>query len=123
MAMATGCRMIRLEDLQPRVTLQGILPDNAVTVVSVQWLGSDALELTYKGPAGRVGQVLLYRDDEPRLEVIKAGRSWSFDKEEVMPLEEAMVLLREAEEERAQADQELAQVLRTLGLGDFRAEA
>jgi len=46
----------------------------------------------------------------------------SNDKEEVLPLEEAVVLLREAEEERAQADQELAQVLRTLGLGDFRAE-
>jgi type I restriction enzyme M protein len=46
----------------------------------------------------------------------------SNDKEEVLPLEEAIVLLREAEEERAQADQELAQVLRTLGLGDFRAE-
>jgi type I restriction enzyme M protein len=45
----------------------------------------------------------------------------SNDKEEVLPLEEAMVLLREAEEERAQADNELAQVLRTLGLGDFRA--
>jgi type I restriction enzyme M protein len=47
----------------------------------------------------------------------------SNDKEEVLPLEEAMVLLREAEEERAKADQDLAQVLRTLGLGDFRAEA
>jgi type I restriction enzyme M protein len=46
----------------------------------------------------------------------------SNDKEEVLPLEEAMVLLREAEEERARADQELARVLRTLGLGDFRAE-
>jgi type I restriction enzyme M protein len=44
----------------------------------------------------------------------------SNDKEEVLPLEEAMVLLREAEEERAQADRDLAQVLRTLGLGDFR---
>jgi len=46
----------------------------------------------------------------------------SNDKEDVLPLEEAMVLLREAEEERAKADRDLAQVLRTLGLGDFRAE-
>ncbi len=38
------------------------------------------------------------------------------DQEEVLPLEEAMVLLREAEEERAQADLELKSVLRQLGL-------
>ncbi|MCL4079015.1 type I restriction-modification system subunit M [Coriobacteriia bacterium Es71-Z0120] len=38
------------------------------------------------------------------------------DQEEVLPLEEAVVLLREAEEERAEADRELHRVLRTLGL-------
>lgn len=39
------------------------------------------------------------------------------DKDELLPLEEAVVLLREAEEERAEADRELARVLETLGLG------
>ncbi len=38
------------------------------------------------------------------------------DTEEVLPLEEAMVRLREAEEARAEADRALAEVLRTLGL-------
>ncbi len=38
------------------------------------------------------------------------------DKEEVLPLEEAVILLREAEEERAQADWALQEVLKTLGL-------
>ncbi len=38
------------------------------------------------------------------------------DHEEVLPLEEAALLLREAEEERAEADRELDEVLRTLGL-------
>jgi len=46
--------MSKLEDLHPQVALRGILPDCAVTVVNVQWFGSDALELTYKDPAGRV---------------------------------------------------------------------
>lgn len=44
------------------------------------------------------------------------------EKEEVLPLEEAVVLLREAEEEQTEADRQLARVLKTLGLGDFRAE-
>ena len=38
-------------------------------------------------------------------------------KEEVLPLEEAIVLLREAEEERAQADRALREVLARLGWG------
>ncbi len=43
------------------------------------------------------------------------------EKEEVLPLEEAVVLLREAEEERAEADRELDRVLKSLGLGGLRA--
>lgn len=38
----------------------------------------------------------------------------------VLPLEEAVTLLREAEEERAQADAKLAEVLESLGLGGLR---
>jgi SNF2 family DNA or RNA helicase len=68
-----------LELLTPNASVRGILPDHLVTVVSVTWFGSAALELTYKAPDGRVGSVLLYRDDEPRLELVEQGRPWSFD--------------------------------------------
>jgi SNF2 family DNA or RNA helicase len=71
--------MSRLEDLQPNAAVRGILPDALVTVVSVQWFGSEALELTYKTSAGKVANELLYRHDEPRLEVVEQGRPWSFD--------------------------------------------
>jgi hypothetical protein len=71
--------MTRLEDLQPNAAVRGILPDALVTVVSVQWFGSEALELTYKTPAGKVATELVYRHDEPRLEVVERGRPWSFD--------------------------------------------
>jgi SNF2 family DNA or RNA helicase len=71
--------MIRLEDLQPNAAIRGILPDCLVTVVGVQWFGSEALELTYKTPGGKVANELLYRHDEPRLEVVERGRPWSFD--------------------------------------------
>ena len=70
---------MRLEDLQPRSTVRGVHPDGPVTVVSVAWFGSEALELTYKTPAGEVANELLYRDDEARLEAVEAGRPWSFD--------------------------------------------
>jgi len=69
----------KLEDLKPHTLVRGVLPDGPVTVVSVQWFGSDVVELTYKDAAGRLGNVLLYRDDEPRLEIVEQGRPWSFD--------------------------------------------
>jgi superfamily II DNA or RNA helicase len=71
--------MARLEDLQPNTAVKGIVPDQVVTVVSVQWFGSEALELTYKGPSGRVANELLYRSDEARLQIVEHGRPWSFD--------------------------------------------
>lgn len=71
--------MAKLEELQPNASIRGILPECAVTVVTVQWFGSEALELTYKDPAGTVGNELLYRHDEARLELVQAGRPWSFD--------------------------------------------
>jgi len=71
--------MVKLEDLQPNASVRGILPDRLVTVTSVQWFGSEALELTYKDPTGRVANQLLYRHDEPRLEIAEIGRPWSFD--------------------------------------------
>lgn len=71
--------MIKLEDLRPNAALRGVLPDCLVTVVHVEWFGSEVLEITYKDPTGRVANQLLYRHDEPRLEVVEQGRPWSFD--------------------------------------------
>ena len=71
--------MIKLEQLQPSAAVRGIVPDAMVVVVSVQWFGSEALELTYKTPAGKVANELLYRHDEPRLDLVEQGRPWGFD--------------------------------------------
>jgi SNF2 family DNA or RNA helicase len=71
--------MSHLEDLQPNASLHGVLPDALVTVVSVHWHGSEAIELTYKDAAGKLGSELLYRHDEPRLAIAEQGRPWSFD--------------------------------------------
>jgi superfamily II DNA or RNA helicase len=70
---------MRLEDLTPGSTVDGILPDANVVVVSVDWHGSDALTLVYRNPAGRVADEILYRHDEGRLGIVEQGRPWSFD--------------------------------------------
>ena len=71
--------MARLEDLKQGAAVTGVLPDCLVTVINAQWFGSEALELTYKDPAGKLANELLYRHDEPRLEIVAVGRPWSFD--------------------------------------------
>ena len=70
---------MKLEDLTPGSSVRGILPGAVVTVVNAQWFGSEGLELTYKTAEGRLGNELVYRHDEPRLEIVAAGRPWSFD--------------------------------------------
>ncbi len=71
--------MARLEELTPGAAVQGIVPNAAVTVESVKWHGSAVVEVIYKDAAGRPSIELLYRDREPTLTVVAAGRTWSFD--------------------------------------------
>ncbi len=71
--------MARLEDLAKGAAIRGIVPNSIVTVVDVKWHGTAALELVYKDASGRPGNQLLFRDDEARLELVTAGRPWSFD--------------------------------------------
>jgi len=71
--------MARLEDLTRGATVKGILPDSLVTIIDVKWIGTVAVELTYKAPSGALGNELLYRDREPTLDIDVEGRPWSFD--------------------------------------------
>jgi SNF2 family DNA or RNA helicase len=71
--------MSKLDDLKPNASVRGIVSDGLVTVINVEWFGSDALNLTYRTNDGKPGSELLYRDDEARFEVVELGRPWSFD--------------------------------------------
>ena len=70
---------MKLEELHANSAVKGILSDEIATVVNVRWFGSDAVELTYKTSTGKVANEILYRHDEARLEIVKAGRPWNFD--------------------------------------------
>jgi SNF2 family DNA or RNA helicase len=71
--------MATLESITRGTAVKGILPDGLVTVNDVRWIGTVAIEVTYKDSAGRLGNELIYRDREPTLETVQAGRPWSFD--------------------------------------------
>ena len=74
--------MARLEDLTRGAAVRGILPDGLVTVVDVVWHATGeyaVVTLVYRDAKGSLGEQLLYRDREQSLDVVTAGRPWSFD--------------------------------------------
>jgi hypothetical protein len=56
----------RLRNLIKGAAIKGVLPDQIVTVVDVQWHGSNAITRTYRAAAGRVDHELVYRETETR---------------------------------------------------------
>lgn len=76
--------MARLEELTPGASVEGLVPNAPVTVVSASWHGTSVVEVTYKEAGGRVDHVLLYRDDEARLRVASSRRLWAFDADGAM---------------------------------------
>lgn len=71
--------MAKLEELKSGAVVRGILPDSLVTIINVQWYGSDAIEITYKSATGKVANEILFRDSESRIDMIEQGRPWSYD--------------------------------------------
>jgi superfamily II DNA or RNA helicase len=71
--------MANLEDILPNAAIRGIIPDAMVTAINVNWHGTAGLELIYKDAAGKIGNELLFRHDEERLEIVEVGRPWSLD--------------------------------------------
>ena len=72
---------MRLEDLRPNSAVRGVHPDGLVTVVSVQWFGSAALELTYNTSRRPARSPTSCSTAMPRTgwRSSPAGRPWSFD--------------------------------------------
>ena len=69
----------RLEDIKNGASVRGIASAQPVQVVSVDWIGDQAISVVFRDHSGTVAESILYRDDEHRLEVEKSGRPWSFD--------------------------------------------
>jgi superfamily II DNA or RNA helicase len=76
--------MARLEDIKNGAMVQGIAPSQPVEVVSVEWIGDQAINVVFRDPNSSVSETVLYRDDEHRLELLQGGRVWSFDADGAM---------------------------------------
>ena len=71
--------MATLEDLKAGTVVAGLAPDGLAKIVQVEWFGDQAVKVTFEDSSGTVRNRLVYRNEEPTLEVVSAGRPWSFD--------------------------------------------
>ena len=71
--------MTVLEDIGPGAMVAGIVPGEPVQVVSIDWIGNQAVNLVYRTADSEVSETTLFRDDQSRLRIDERGRSWSFD--------------------------------------------
>ena len=70
--------MARLEDIKNGTLVGGIVPNQAVEIVSVELIGNQAADIVYRASDG-VDETTLYRENEERLTIEQSGRVWSFD--------------------------------------------
>lgn len=71
--------MASLRDIKPGSHVRGITQGSVVEIVSVEWIGDQAIIVVYRSAEGNVAETTLYTDDEHQLSVESTGRNWAFD--------------------------------------------
>ena len=71
--------MAKLEEITVGSTIKGIAGEEPVSIVAIQWYGSNVIDITYKNSKNLPGTQLLYREDESHIEVLDDSLPWSFD--------------------------------------------
>ena len=68
----------RLEDLKPDAVVKGLVGREAVRIITAQMMG-EAAQVVYRDGQGTIDTQILFRDKEAELEIVSAGRKWSFE--------------------------------------------
>lgn len=71
--------MTKLENITKGTYLDGVIPNQMVEVIDAVWHGSDVIEITFKDGQGNPNNEILYRDNEPNLDIVTASAPWSFN--------------------------------------------
>ena len=62
--------MARLEDITVGSSVKGLVIGDTVTIIHVEWYGTNVIEVSYKDSSGKLDNAMLLRDDESRLEIL-----------------------------------------------------
>ncbi|WP_462321514.1 hypothetical protein [Halochromatium sp.] len=69
----------QISALKTDAQVRGIVPEDIFRIVQVELHREHALTAYDKDSQGRLGEQMLCRTDESRLELAQAGRPWAFD--------------------------------------------
>jgi hypothetical protein len=58
-----GTDLIALEDVKNGAMVQGIAPNQPVEIVSVEWIGDQAISVVFRDLNSSIGETVLYRLD------------------------------------------------------------
>lgn len=70
---------MKLESISKGILISGVEEGRVVRVISADPLGDNAMTVVYKSDDGRLGERVVFRNDEGKLSIASAGRPWSFD--------------------------------------------
>ncbi len=71
--------MLKLEELKPGISLDGIEPTLVATVIAVVPIADGAIQLIYKIPDGTIKDRLMGRADESSITMAVTEKPWEFD--------------------------------------------
>jgi superfamily II DNA or RNA helicase len=71
--------LLKLEDIKKDAVINGLLPNEAVKILSVEQVGPDAITVYFKSASGVLQERMLFRSDETALALAQKGRPWAFD--------------------------------------------
>ena len=71
--------MARLEEMTVGSVVKGFVANETVTILHVQWHGTNVATITYMRNNGTPEQSLVFRENEAQFEVLSDNLPWSFD--------------------------------------------
>jgi superfamily II DNA or RNA helicase len=70
---------IKLEQLKIGTCFKGLRGSEILTVVKIDFIGADIINLIFRTTSGVIDEALIYRDEEQNLEAVTNVRPWGFD--------------------------------------------
>ena len=71
--------MALLSELKPGAIVEGLAPGGAAKVVQVEQFSDEAVKVTFEDAAGAVRNRMVFGNEVPALQIVIAGRPWSYD--------------------------------------------
>ena len=70
---------LKLQDIQAKAKIRGLSSSGVSTVVTTEWYGSEAVNVVFETPDGKVDNRIVFQDDLAGLELVSAGQSWTYN--------------------------------------------